>query len=199
MTIYTWPTLSRNSPAELEWSLISNTQEFTSPLSNSVQTVEMPGAKWRASFTMQNLTEDDAALLQAFMTRLRGKSGRFTLHNMARFRPRGTHTGAALVYGAGQSGTTLAIDGCAAGATLLAGDFFGVNGELKMVVESATANGAGQMVVTFEPPLRASPADNAPITVDSPVATFRLEDDAVRWTTRAPKVSDVVVVAIEAF
>lgn len=199
MTTLAWPTLTRSAPDEIEWSLIANTQSFSSPLSQSVQTVEMPGARWRASFTLANLQEADTAVVQAFMARLRGRAGRFTLHNFARPAPRGTATGTPLVAGAGQTGTTLAIDGLAAGVTLLAGDYFGVNGELKMVVADATANGSGQMSVTFEPPLRASPADNTAITLVKPTATFMLEDDAMRWLTRAPVLTDVPIVCVEAF
>ena len=33
MTTIAWPTLSRDGPAEVECSLLSNTQTFTSPLS----------------------------------------------------------------------------------------------------------------------------------------------------------------------
>ena len=199
MTTIAWPTLSRDGPAEVEWSLLSNTQTFTSPLSGSVQTVEMPGARWRISFTLANLSEADTAALSAFMVRLRGRAGRFSLHNWARPEPRGTASGTPAVAGASQTGTTLAIDGLAAGATLLAGDYFAVNGELKMVVANATADGTGAMTVTFEPPLRASPADNAPLTLSRPTATFMLEDDAARFITRAGRVTDVAIVGVEAF
>jgi hypothetical protein len=199
MTTHAWPTLSRTAPREVEWSLVANTQTFASPLSQTVQTVEMPGARWRVSFTLENLQEDDAAKLQAFMAKLRGRAGRFTLHNFARPAPRGTASGTPLVMGAGQTGTTLAIDGMAAGATLLAGDYFGVNGEFKIVVADATANGSGEMSVTFEPPLRTSPADNAAVTLVAPTATFMLDDDAMRWITRAPVLTTVPITATEAF
>jgi hypothetical protein len=199
MTTLTWPTLTRATPAEIEWSLMSNTQTFTSPLSGAVQTVEMPGARWRASFTLGELDAADAAALQAFMAQLRGRSGRFYLYNFARPSPRGTATGTPLVKGASQTGTSLAIDGLAAGATLLAGDFFEVGGELKIVTATATANGSGEATVSFEPPLRASPADNAAITLTQPKATMMLEDDAARVTTRAPFWSSVSITAIEAF
>lgn len=199
MTTLTWPTLTKGTPAQLEWSLMANTQTYQSPLSRSVQTVELPGARWRVSFTLEDLDAADTAILQAFMAKLRGRAGRFTLHNFARTSPRGTAAGTPLVAGASQTGTSLNLDGFTAGTTLLAGDFFGVNGELKMVVADATANGSGQMAVTFEPPLRSSPADNAAITISSPTATFMLEDDAMRTITRAPFFSDISIVAIEAW
>ncbi|MBU0752361.1 MAG: hypothetical protein KJ787_13895 [Gammaproteobacteria bacterium] len=197
MTAIAWPTLTRSAPRECEWRLKSNTVAFQSPLSGATQTVEFPGARWEVSFAMENLLEADTALLRAFMARLRGRAGRFTLHNFARPTPRGTISGTPLVKGAGQSGTTLLIDGCTVGTTLLAGDFIGVNGELKMVVADATADGSGEMTLTLEPPLRASPADNATITTNQPTATFMLSEDAFAVLTRPGLVSTVAVSAVE--
>jgi hypothetical protein len=194
-----WPTLTRSAPAEMQWSLVANTQTFTSPLSNAVQTVELPGARWKVSFVLSNLHEADTATLQAFFAQLRGRAGRFTLHNMARLLPRGTARGTALVKGAAQTGTSLIIDGMSVGATLLAGDFFAVNGELKMITATATANGSGEATVSFEPPLRSSPADNAAVTMESPTATFMLTSDDMSVTTRTGRFSDIAIDAIEAW
>lgn len=199
MTTLTWPTLTRSAPRVLDFSLVPNTQSFDSPLSGSVQTVEMPGARWKMSFVMESLTEADSALLQPFLVKLRGRAGRFYLYNFARSEPRGTQRGSPLVKGASQTGNTLAIDACTVGATLLAGDFFAVNGELKMVVADATADGAGEMSLTFEPPLRSSPADNAPITLVQPTATFMLAADEMKWSTQPGKFSTFAIDAIEAW
>jgi hypothetical protein len=197
MPTLAWPTLTRGNPAQLEMALRYNTVVFSSPLTRATQTVEFPGARWEVQFTLNNLTDPDTAILQAFLAQLRGQAGRFTLHDFSRPTPRGTATGTPLVMGAGQTGTTLTMDGLAAGATLLRGDKIGVNGELKMVVSDATANGSGVMAVTFEPPLRASPADNATVTLINPTATFRLTEDAMRTLTRAPRLSDITIDAVE--
>ena len=194
-----WPTLTRSAPAEMEWALVANTQTFTSPLTNSVQTVELPGARWRVDFTLRNLDEADTAVLQAFLAQLRGRAGRFTLHHFARPAPRGTARGTPLVKGASQTGTSLLIDGMTVGATLLPGDFFAVNGQLKMATATATANGSGEATVSFEPPLRASPADNAVVTLESPTATFMLAGDEMSAITRAGLRSEVRIEAMEAW
>ena len=199
MSILDFPTLARATPAAIDWSLVPNTQAFSSPLSGSVQTIERPGARWKASFVMDNLTEADAALLQAFMAQLRGRAGRFRLFNFARPAPRGTLGGAPLVNGAGQIGNALAIDGCAVGATLIAGDYIGCNSELKMVVANAVANGAGQMALTIEPPWRTSPADNAAVTLTKPTAVMMLSNDENKWTTRAPFWTNMPIDCVEAW
>jgi hypothetical protein len=195
-----FPTLSRPAPAKIDWSLKSNTITFSSPLTGSVQSVEFPGARWSVSFSIENLTDDDAALLQAFLMKLRGQAGRFTLHNFARSRPRGAATGTPLVMGAAQTGTTLNTDGWTPSTTVLkAGDYFGVNGELKMAVADAVSDGSGASAIVFEPPLRASPADNASLTINKPTATFMLTEDTVRWMTEAPALSTITIQAIEAW
>lgn len=200
MTIHTWPTLTRSGPATLEWALVSNTQTFSSPLSGSVQTLELPGARWQFSFPMSNLHPDDAALLRAWLVKLRGQSGRFYMHNMAHPTPRGAGGGTPVVSGAGQSGTALTTTGWPNSLTVLkAGDFFEVNGELKMAVADATSNGAGAATITFEPPLRASPANLAAITTNKPKGVFKLDEDTVRWSTVPALISSFAISATEAW
>lgn len=181
MTILTFPTLRRGlGPGEpFSWRKLSNTQVFDSPLTRSVQTLALPGARWACTAIWQNLTPEDSALARAFLYSLRGRAGRFTLHNFGRPGPRGTAAGTPLVAGAGQTGATLNTDGWSAGATLLAGDFVGVNGELRCVVADATADGAGLMALTLDEPLRASPADNAALTTTRPTCVMRLTSDDI--------------------
>ncbi len=198
MTILTWPTLSRAAPRQVRWGLVSNTMSFSSPLSGAMQTLEMPGARWRCSFVMENLIEDDAALLQAMLVRLRGQSNRLLLHNFARPVPRGTATGTPLVKGASQTGASLDTDGWTAGITALkAGDFFGVNGELKMATADAVADGSGNATISFEPPLRSSPADNAAITTTRPLAIFMLSSPDAGWDTAPYLKTNVPIDLIE--
>lgn len=195
--VIAWPSALDVCTHEVEFTLLSNTVAHVSTLSKAAQTVGFPGARWRVSFRIKDLKEDGAGLLRAWGAKLRGQAGRFTLHHFGRPTPRGTISGTPLVKGAGQSGNTLLIDGCTVGTTLLPGDFFGVNGELKMVVEPAAANGAGEMALTIEPPLRSSPVDNAPIVTDKPTATFMLTEDAWRAITRAGFLSDFAIDAVE--
>lgn len=200
MTILTWPALSRAAPRVLRWTLASNTMTFTSPLSGSVQSVEFPGARWRTSFVMENLTEADAALLQATLVQLRGQANRLLLHNFARPIPRGTATGTPLVKGASQTGTALDTDGWTAGITALkTGDYFGVNGELKMVIADAVADGSGNATLSFEPPLRSAPADNAVITVNKPLAIFMLANKESNWDTVPCQITTIPIDLVEAW
>lgn len=201
MTDIAFPTLTRSGPPELTFGIVWNTQAFEAPETGSIQTVENPGSRWRAQMEFPNLEEADATLLQAWLMKLRGRANRALIHNFARPNVRGTMTGTPLVNGASQTGSSLVIDGGGVSKTLLAGDFIGVNGKLKMVVADVTTDGSGNAMVTFEPPIPSgqSPADNASITLIKPTCRMILESDAVEWLTRAPILSDIPLSFIEAF
>jgi hypothetical protein len=190
MTTLTWPTLSRDVQS-FTWSLLSFTQTQVSPLNQSSLTIELPGARWACSFGYGDFLEADSALLEATLVQLMGRAGRVYLWNFARPVPRGIGTGTPLVNGAGQSGNSLNIDGASNSITgwLKAGDYFGVNGELKMMTADANTNGSGQATLSFSPMLRSSPADNAPITLNKPTATFALADDRQSWAVGPPRLS----------
>lgn len=149
----------------------------------STRTISLPGPRWlfRARWDMLGRTEGD--LLRAVLVQLRGGGNRLLMHDVAQPTFRGVGGGTPLVNGAAQTGITLAIDGCPNSVTgwALPGDKFAVNGELKMVVAQANTNASGQATLTFEPPLRAAPADNAPLTIASPTARFKLVGPDVGW------------------
>jgi len=178
MPTLTFPTLSRQ-PSSIMMLLRPNTMVFESPLNGAVQTTDLPGARWICEITYDNLFKADRLLMQAFLAQLRGRAGRVYLWDMSHPIPAGSATGSPLVNGASQTGATLITDGWTAGQSpiIKAGDLFAVNGELKRIVSDANSNGSGQATLTFEPPLRASPVDNAVITVDKPKFTGMLIDD----------------------
>lgn len=162
--------------------LRSNTQSFTSPLNRAVQTLELPGALWFASFELPPMSRAQAAAWQAFVIDLMGRSGRFLGFDPDARTPRGAYDSGSdtpLVAGAGQTGTSLATDGWRASVTglLLPGDYLEVGGELKMVTASVDSDGGGGGTISFKPSLRASPADNAAPTLTNPSVKMMLVDD----------------------
>lgn len=172
MAILTFPNNIR--PTSMDWWLVDNTQSHQSPLSKTVQTIELPGSHWRASLVFEDWRRYEIAELEAFLVALRGGAGRFYLWHHARETPRGIATGTPLVNGAGQSGASLITDGWTANQVgiLLPGDYIGVNNELKMVIESVDSDAGGNATLKIEPPLRASPPDNAIITTTKPLGKF---------------------------
>jgi hypothetical protein len=204
MTILTFPT-DIPAPNQMDWTPQYNTQTFESPLTGSVQTLELPGMRWAATLNYNNFTEEYAASLEAFITQLRGQSGRFYLYNFARSVPRGTVSGSPTVNNesasptALQTGTTLITKNWGAGSQMKKGDFFSVNYELKMMKADATADGSGNMTMTFEPPLRSSPAHGDAIVYTKPKCIMMLRDDKNVWRKTPGYFTDFTLDCIEAF
>ena len=197
MTILTFPSVSADSES---WSMVANTQTFTSPLNGATQTAALPGARWGATLTYTNRDGVEAKKLQAFLTSLRGRAGRFYLspHDST---PNGTAAGSGLVNGASQTGGTLITDGWTASQPLLfaAGDYIEVNGELKQVSADVSSDGSGNATITFSPDLNQSPPNGAQIISTNPRAVMRLEDDAQsQWSFQSPVIYAITLSCVEA-
>ena len=76
-----------------------------------------------------------------------------------------------LVAGASQTGRSLTTDGWNENSTvLIAGQFVTVDNQLLVLTADVVADNTGAATISFEPPLRASPADNAAIEFRDPYA-----------------------------
>ena len=207
-TIYDWPTLSRY-PAEMELGLRANTQVFVSELSGQVQTVELPGTRWTASFRISNLERaDDAAELEALLAKLRGQANRLRLPVFSRRAPRGTWAGSPTVNNEvgsptlSQTGGTLYVKNFTAGATVKKGDLFnlGANGQLLMNTADGTADGSGLLQLSVQPNIRTAPAHGTALVSTNPVIPqMILSDPHARWTHRAGDEADFAFDLIEVF
>ncbi len=82
------------------------------------------------------------------------------------------------VNGASQTGRTLNVDGLPNSTTVLnAGQFVTVGNQLLQLTANVTTNGSGQATLSFEPALRASPADNATVEFKNPYCLMYLVED----------------------
>ncbi len=164
------------------FALRANTQSFVSPLNRAVQTLELPGALWLASFELPPMKRSLAAQWQAFLVDLMGSSGRFYGFDPDGRSPRGSYNAGLdtpLVDGGSQTGSSLATDGWRASIAglLLPGDYLEIGGEFKMVTAQVDSDGAGAATVQFRPALRSSPGDNVGLTLTNPKVTMMLVDD----------------------
>ncbi len=182
MADITWSS-SLPLPSVFEFGLRSNTLAHVSPLTGSVQTVALPGARWTVRMEWSRIAQEQSVLLEALFARLRGRQNRLVLWHLARPTLRGVGGGTPVVNGAGQTGSTLNVSGLPASTANVwrAGDMIGVGGELKMVVQDVTSNASGQASVLIEPPLRASPANGSAIVTVQPTARFIQDEDANAW------------------
>ena len=85
--ILDYPDIGR-LPNNVTFSLVNNTTVFQSPIGGATQTLEVPGAYWRGTVSYNNLTPDQAGILNAFLVKLRGRSGRFWFGNLTFSEPK---------------------------------------------------------------------------------------------------------------
>jgi hypothetical protein len=199
MTTLTMPTAPKFKQAR--FALASNALIHASPLNGTVQTVEFPGARWQLTAALPPMHRTTASDWQAFFTKLRGLAGRFYAGDPNASVPRGTALGTPLVNGGSQTGTSLITDAWTPtqAQALLPGDYFQVGTELKIVVATVVADGSGNATITFEPPLRASPANNAPIITSNPVCIMRLTDPSQGWDIEPSSIYGFSFTAVESF
>ena len=83
-----------------------------------------------------------------------------------------------LVNGWGQTGRTLSTTGWPVSSTVLqAGQFVTINDQLLQLTENVVSNASGIATLTFEPPIRVSPANNAPIQYENPYCLMYLVEE----------------------
>jgi hypothetical protein len=114
----------------------------------------------------------------AFMMKLRGGLNTFTIHDFTRPLPKGTMRGSPTLGSAVTAGdSTLTIDAgiSQAGKTLLAGDWLGLGGQLLMVSENVTFDGAGVADVDVEPPVRVDVISGTSVVYNKPTCEFKSE------------------------
>jgi len=180
--------------------LRANTQSYESPLTRSVQTASLQGDRWEMTVSYSNKYGAEAKQLKSFIFQLRGQAGRFD-YIPPDLDQQGQGTAAITVNGANQLGDTLNIQTTDFNTILFeVGDYLSVNSELKYVTSQSVSDGSGLASVTFEPPLRRSPADNAPVEYEAPKVTMKLEDeDQAQFQVSSPIIYNASFSFIEAF
>jgi len=158
--------------------LETNTQTFESPLTKDTQRMVLGGSRWVGSYSLPPMHRAQAAAWQAFLLKLQGRANTFNAYDPDKKSPLGAATGTPLVNGANQTGSTIITADWGHSITALkAGDMFSF-GELKMATADAITDSSGNVTISFQPPIRTSPADNTPIVTYKPTCTMILTDDA---------------------
>lgn len=204
----TWPS-ALVDPVMVEIGIMANTQVHVSELSGELQTVELPGARWTMNLSMAPLKRSgEAALLEAFIAKLRGQAVRATMPVFGRRTPLGAWAGAAAVNNevgsptVPQTGSSIEVNGLTSGTTIKAGDYFnfGSGGELHMVTEDTTADGSGRATISFQPPIRTSPPHGTLLVTTNPVVPLMiLTDPHARWGIKPADITDFSLSLVEVF
>jgi hypothetical protein len=214
MTVYLFPSIT---PASSTFELVTNTRTFQSPLTNAVQTVQRKGSLWKASLQFNNLSGNDRAEMQAFLTKLNGQAHRFYLYDHA-----ATKRGVApsnpadtlLVNGANQTGSILLADGATASQTgyLRPGDYIAFNNELHMITEDVDSKADGTLEfdkpnsdgtttttagIPVAPPIRKPTVNNQAIDYLQPVLGVFMLTSSASWDTQPGIISSFTIEAVE--
>ena len=198
MTTYTFPSIT---PSSSTFELVTNTRTFQSPLTNAVQTVGRKGSLWKASLQFNNLTGDNRAIMQAFLTKLNGQEHRFFLpdHSYVKRGIAPNPADSLLVNGAGQTGSTLNADGATLSQTgyLKAGDYIAFNNELHMVTDDCNSSGIGEVAIPIAPPIRKPTDNDDPIDYLYPVLGVFMLAGSTSWDNQAGIISSFTIEAVE--
>lgn len=154
--------------------LATTQRAFSSPFGGSMQTVDLLNDRWEVSLTLPPRTRNNAGQIEAFIDALRGMTNTCNLYHYARKVPVGTMRGSPTCNAASIGASSVTLASAGAGATMLAGDMFGVSGLLLKVASDATANGSGVITINLVNRLRTAITGGAAVTWDRPTAPFRL-------------------------
>lgn len=175
----------------IELRAVNATAITESPFTFRQKVVQHTGMRWEAKITVPPLRKDVMEDWIAFVVSLKGHYGTFLLGDPNMTEPRGTAKdtpGTPLVFGAGQTGSTLNIDGCPISATgyLLAGDYIqlgtGSTANLYKVLKDVNTDVSGVAILDIWPDIITAPADNATVVLTDTVGRFRLADRLSEWT-----------------
>ena len=171
-----------------------------------------PIAKWRLTAPMTPMTYEDAQPWLAAIHQLSRPSAFFDARvpgfeqsQYAKTNYNGSWSqGQPFVDGAGQTGTSVAIEGLVPNQTFLTrGDYFGLveTGpvtRLKIVLRDVTSDANGKAVVDFEPAIRGTAVDGGALELIDPRVQMRLLDSTA-YQLRPNRIVDITLEAVEVY
>ncbi len=196
MATYNFPSIT---PTSQTFELITNSRQFQSPVSGAVQTLSRKGSFWKTRMTFSNLRGNDRAEMQAFIAKMDGQTHRMRLEDYGRVRyGAATSPQSVLVNGAGQTGSSINLDGATNSVTnfFKAGDYMSFNNELHMVTADASSNASGQIAVSIAPPIRKATTNDDAVQIFAPLGVFMMTNTP-RWSTESTYISSITIEAIE--
>lgn len=168
-----WPDTPAGRPASVQWAQVIPEAVSSSVFNQATQSVQLGAAYWVATVGIGPRRMSEVPDWNGFLDQIAGTQTRIRFWDWYQEAPRGTGAGAPLVLGAGQTGKNILTDGWAASQNvLLAGDWVGINSELRRITAVVASSAAGEAVLTLDQPVRTSPPDNTPIVLAKPKALF---------------------------
>lgn len=161
----------------MTWKLVQPAQNNISGWTGARQVVASNRGWWECQFMLPPIVGTaNFNPWRAFIAQMRGMSNdvRIPVDPTAQSAIANTMS----VNGAGQIGRSIAVDGLPNSTTVLtAGQFVTIGNQLLQLTANVTTNGSGQATLTFEPPIRAAPADNAVVEFKNPYALMYFQEE----------------------
>lgn len=167
-------------PQSMSWRLVMPSQTNISEWTGRRQTVASNRGWWECQFTLPPLVGVTRVNpWRSFVVQARGQVNDFQVPVDPTAQSAVVAT--PLINGAGQTGRSLASDGWPVSSTVLqAGQFITINNQLLQLTANVVSNASGQATLSFEPPIRVSPADNAAIEFKNPYCLmYMLEEPTI--------------------
>lgn len=165
------------------------------------QRVVFPYAVWSLAGKLVEYDGLDAGKIRSFLVQLEGQANTFRMPVPGFTKPMTGYNGNATSNGATAArASSIVVDGLTASVPVVAeGDYITINDELKLVTQAGASNGAGQMTISFKPPLRKPVADNTTVYLQNPWCLMcSPNDDVAKWGVAPPIRQKTSFEAIEA-
>lgn len=171
-------------------------------LGGKQQRASRVGSRFALALTgLQHMSDADARNLLAKLAKARtlGETVKTTWPQKAL----SISVGSPKVFGGGQTGSQLIVDGFPTSTTLgLHGRFFsitvGSRSYLYMVTDDPTTDSGGKATLNIAPLLRAAPTDNADLEFAHPVIEGFPDGMAINWSVAFLKHSSIPITIVEA-
>ncbi len=165
-------------PTSMELNLEFNNTIYQSPYNNAEQIQRNPGERWVFKFSYDDLEQDQARDLQAFLVSLKGVVGKFYAKDFAFFERRGQISGRPTVDGDDNTGGVCKIKDCPVNRVIFKpGDYVKIANRLHMITTEIRSDLAGKATLEFQPRMLRSPANNTSVVYDDFTVVCRLKDD----------------------
>jgi hypothetical protein len=188
----------------IEFTMFDAVAVNTSAFTGQVQSQAWPGAdQWSATFTLPQLTPDQAREWAGFLMQLRGMENAFQVGDQSATTPRGSASGTPTVNnelnGNAAMSQTLGTSGWTPGATgvLLRGDYIQIGYRLHSVLDDINADGNGDAILPIWPSLREVPTDGVPVITENTVGLMRLSENKRTYSTAVNRLSSMSFMAQE--
>lgn len=178
-----------------------------SPFTLKQQVISHSGQQWEADISLPPMTRDEGEDWVSFLVKLKGQQGTFLLGDPSGATPRGsaaTTAGTPVVNGAGQTGSSLTIDGLPVSVSgyLKAGDYIQLgtasSSTLHKVLNDVTTSASGEASFDIYPSIRTAPADGSSVTVSNAKGVFRLSSNETSWSISEVELFGISFSAVEA-